>query len=48
VLKRALLFFFLSAGEEEREGKQVLLTWALGSSANRIFNFIFTCLTLFF
>jgi hypothetical protein len=35
VRKRALLFFFLSAGEKEREGEQVLLTWALGSSANR-------------
>jgi hypothetical protein len=28
------LFFFLSVGEEEREGEQVLLTWALGFSAN--------------
>jgi hypothetical protein len=30
-----LLFFFLGAGEEEREGEQVLLAWALGSSADK-------------
>jgi hypothetical protein len=33
--RRALLFFFLGSGEREREGEQVLLTWALGPSANK-------------
>jgi hypothetical protein len=28
------LIFFLGPGEREREGEQVLLTWALGASAN--------------
>jgi hypothetical protein len=32
--RRALLFFFLGSGEREREGEQVLLTWALGPSAD--------------
>jgi hypothetical protein len=29
------LIFFLGPGERKREGEQVLLTWALGSSADR-------------
>jgi hypothetical protein len=32
------LFFFLGSGEREREGEQVLLTWALGASANIFFS----------
>jgi hypothetical protein len=35
VFTKLKLIFFLGSGEREREGEQVLLTWALGASADR-------------
>jgi hypothetical protein len=40
------LIFFLGSGERERKGEQVLLTWALGSSAIKVY-VCFGCLTLY-
>jgi hypothetical protein len=41
--RRALLFFFPGSGEREREGEQVLLTWALGTGAITLFLSLIFC-----